>query len=210
VLVAAASAIACGSDGKGEGAAFEPGCEDVALGTVREFEAFAALGCTKVKSLSLRVGGSEFETLAGLEHLETITGDFWLISGTLKSLDGLEGLKSGGALHFGPAGQLASLAALRSLVSAEEIHVVHTVVETLDGLQNLRDVRRLEIADNVALRSLSPIDAWPEGTVSDAIAVRDNVALPQCDVDAFFLSQAPSSEECETCAGNSAAACSAE
>ena len=171
IQLAALTLIGCGgTSGPGSGSSAGAGktCEgDRVVNDDAAFDALVAEDCSVITG-DLRIARVSYDSLHGLQSLTSVGADLEIINIGLTSLTGLEGLKQvTGALS-----------------------IVNTDIASLSELQNVTSVRgTLGISLNDSLTSLGPLHDWRSNAVSGLIAISFNAGLPQCEVDAFALSQ---------------------
>jgi hypothetical protein len=90
-------------------------------------------------------------------------------------------------------------------VGQELIIGANSMLTSLKGLERVTRVgASLSIVQNVKLTSLAPLGSWPAGAVGGGIAIFNNEALPQCEVDRL---DAHLTANCSNCANNGTGTC---
>jgi hypothetical protein len=192
----------------GNGSALCPdGVHDGNLYLETEQDVLALKGCKRITG-NLSVSSESLSNLRGLEALATVEGALQIgptwtgeIVGAdtqfdkFKSLDGLENLRSVGALLLNSLG-ISSLAPLAHLEAAGRVELVH-----LDGLQDLSGLEKLRwqsmrIAQNSRLRSLSGLRIPERASLlelSDDLLLGSTAELSELrELDKLVLSNLPS------------------
>ncbi len=136
--------------------------------------------------------------LTGLEAVQTIGEVQLLGSRTLETFAGAPSLESIETLLVESDDEI-SLADLATVDITQSVTLRGTTLTTLDGLQAVDKLESLIIEDNASLTDLSALGL--AGGASE-MTIRNNAALPQCEVDALL---ARSGSTCLDCSGNTGA-----
>jgi hypothetical protein len=146
-------------------------------------------GCNSLKTIGLSslslVGGvleltsnNSLSSLAGLNNLKYIGGDFTLQSGNLGNVKNLTRLDSvGGSFYIG-SDSLVNMNGLDSLKSVKEDFRIYysPLLLSLEGLKSLKTVgKNFVISDNPLLRNLSGLDNLT--TVNEDLSIDGNTNL---------------------------------
>lgn len=145
-------------------------------------------GLESLQSLeSFNLGSNlSLTTLTGLENLTVVNGQFNIVGNfSLLTLDGLENLTLANdylIIKDNPA--LTSISSLSGLTSVGNVLLIeNTGLENINGLENLTMIgNALIIRDNWALTDINSLNHTM--TINNILEIRDNVALPDCVVQA--------------------------